>query len=125
MHECVNSAKGYYNSAASLLSCVSPLHRGFFAAQQPTVTVMTQLFECVDGPYRGFIVSLDPGQNRVQVRDLAGKMAPEWYEVDASVGAASLVWLPKPVVVFPRSEATRDLIFVAGARVTEPSARSG
>jgi hypothetical protein len=86
---------------------------------------MTQLFECVDGPYRGFIVTLDDDQSRVQVRDLAGKMAPEWYEIDRSVGGASLVWLPAPVVVFPRSEATRDLIFVAGARAVEPSLRSG
>jgi hypothetical protein len=86
---------------------------------------MTQLFECVDGPYRGFIVTVDDDQNRVQVRDLAGKMAPEWYEIDRTIGGPSLVWLPTPVVVFPRSEATRDLIFVAGARAVEPSLRSG
>ena len=54
---------------------------------------MTQFFECVDGPYRGFIVTADDNQEKVQVRDLAGKMKPEWYEIDAS-GGVSLVWAP-------------------------------
>ena len=85
---------------------------------------MTQLFECVDGPYRGFIVTVDSDQNTVQVRDLAGRMPPEWYEVNRSDGGVSLVWMQTPAVVFPRSEATRDLVFVAGARA-EPSLRPG
>ena len=55
---------------------------------------MTQLFECVDGPYRGYIVSMDDNENRVQVRDLAGKLQPEWYEVDPSNGGVSLSWAP-------------------------------
>ena len=85
---------------------------------------MTQLFECVDGPYRGFIVSADSNQNTVHVRDLAGRMPPEWYEVDRSDGNVSLVWMPTPEVVFPRSETIRDLVFVAGARA-EPSLHTG
>ena len=64
------------------------------AAQQPTPTLMMQLFECVDGPYRGFFVTVDSNENRIQVRDLAGKMQPEWYEVDGSDGGVSLIWAP-------------------------------
>jgi hypothetical protein len=57
---------------------------------------MTQLFECIDGPYRGFIVSVAENQRRIEVRDLAGRMQPEWYEVDAAgSGAAHLLWRGK------------------------------
>jgi hypothetical protein len=57
---------------------------------------MTQLFECIDGPYRGFIVTVAENQHKVQVRDLAGAMQPEWYEIDSSNGrsAPSLIWVP-------------------------------
>jgi hypothetical protein len=66
---------------------------------------MTQLFECIDGPYRGFIVSVADHQHKVQVRDLAGAMQPEWYEVASSEGrsAPSLMWVPasRPSVSAP------------------------
>ena len=54
---------------------------------------MTQLFECIDGPYRGFIVTVGDNQTRIQVRDLAGTMQPEWYEIDPTDGGASLIWI--------------------------------
>lgn len=60
---------------------------------------MTQLFECVDGPYRGFIVTVGDNDRRVQVRDLAGRMQPEWYEIESSDGGVSLIWVPSEKLV--------------------------
>jgi hypothetical protein len=54
---------------------------------------MTQLFECIDGPYRGFIVTVADNDHRVEVRDLAGRLPPEWYDVDRNApGVRSLTW---------------------------------
>ncbi len=69
---------------------------------------MTQLFECLDGPYRGFIVTVADGQDRIQVQDLARTMRPEWYEVDPSDGVegTSLIWVPaERAVVWERATA--------------------
>jgi hypothetical protein len=52
---------------------------------------MTKLFECIDGPYRGFIVAVADNQSRVEVRDIAGRMPPEWYEISGD-RSMSLVW---------------------------------
>ena len=48
--------------------------------------------ECADGPYRGFVVTLRPGQTRVRVRDREVAMEPAWYTLEQRASERLLVW---------------------------------